>query len=286
MLNTSINRGMSLAATFGCLCMLGYTAAGFALSPELEQSEATQQSSKPFGDASFIELSELPLHLFGTSPQVKTADEMSIDITKLARTHLNLTLIGVLEKGSDSIAVIQIGNGPQTPYRLGDTVQSGVKLISAETKWVVLENQGVRETLFLEDVEAITETEPSVAATPSSSSNGGETRVLSARKQERLIAYHRQLRENPLNLMDVVKIRPFYQGSDLLGFEIRPGTEPGLFTDLGFESKDIITQINNIQFDSFAMAAMQAPTLIDDETYQVHLLRKNQPLQLSVSIAQ
>lgn len=68
----------------------------------------------------------------------------------LAETALDLTLTGVWPEGEESSAIIQRPDGKQRRFAVGDEIVSGVSLIAVYSDQVVIEQNGVRESLRFE----------------------------------------------------------------------------------------------------------------------------------------
>ncbi len=68
----------------------------------------------------------------------------------LAETALDLTLTGVWPEAAESSAIIQRPDGKQRRFAVGDEIVPGVRLIAVYSDQVVIEQNGVRESLRFE----------------------------------------------------------------------------------------------------------------------------------------
>jgi len=69
---------------------------------------------------------------------------------ELAETALDLTLTGVWPEAGDGSAIIQRPDGKQRRFAVGDEIVSGVRLVGVYSDQVVIEQNGVRESLRFE----------------------------------------------------------------------------------------------------------------------------------------
>ena len=277
------NRALSFLAAFILLALIAQASAELFwrfFMPENEvtsspTTETSQNQTQP------LTLNQLPLNLFETPKQTPSISQPKIDSTQLRRTRLNLTLIGVLEQGSNSVAILKRPGKDDTAYKIGETIQTGVTLSAVHSTWVVLDNNGQAEKLVLPGIKEGAQLTSPVRSTTATS----DTPNLTAAQQRKLDHYKKLIKQNPMNLMKAVQVKPLYQNGGLKGFQVMPGTERSIFKALGFQSRDIITEVNGVKFNSMAVAMQKGPALINAEQFQIKLIRNNQPTELTVNLA-
>ena len=247
------------------------------------QDEASTASTQPHSaQPNSLTLNQLPLNLFGTPKTAQPTTQPKVDSTRLKRTQLNLTLIGVLEKGDQSVAILKRPGKDDTAYKLGETIQRGVTLSAVHATWVVLDNNGQAEKLVLPGIK---EDDNSAVRPKSTAKTDSNNSNLTIAQQRKLDHYKKLIQQNPMNLMKAVRVNPHYQNGQLQGFQVMPGTERSIFKALGFQSRDIITEVNGVKFNSMAVAMQKGPKLINAQTFNIKLIRNNQPTELTVNLA-
>lgn len=280
-MNHLSNRALSFLAAFILLALIAQASAELFwrfLTPTPESLSASSTET-PQTQAHRLTLNQLPLNLFGI-PKTAQTTQPKVDSTQLKRTRLNLTLIGVLEKGDQSVAILKRPGKDDAAYKIGETIQSGVTLSAVHTTWIVLDNNGQAEKLALpgikEDSSTPVRQKPTASVPPPN---------LTLTQQQKLDHYKKLIQQNPMNLMKAVQVKPLYQNGGLQGFQVMPGTERTIFKALGFQSRDIITEVNGVKFNSMAVAMQKGPSLINADTFNIKLIRNNQPTELTVNLA-
>lgn len=177
-------------------------------------------------------------------PQVAEPEVIAAEETKLA-----LVLKGIVGSNQVDAARAIIANGnDQDIYAPGDKLPVGnqVTLQKILTDKVILNNSGRYESLLLyeEGVSAGARPQPrrTVAAPrpvieiPESVQQALETGNV------------------PASINDVIKLTVAREGSDIVGYRVRPGRHRQLFDELGFKTGDVVTHVNGIVVDDPAKA--------------------------------
>lgn len=281
-MNHLSNRALSFLAAFILLALIAQASAELFWRFFTPASESLTASSTetPQTQSQHLTLNQLPLNLFGTPKTAQTIMQVKVDSTQLKRTRLNLTLIGVLEKGDQSVAILKRPSKDDAAYKIGETIQTGVTLSAVHSTWVVLDNNGQAEKLVLPGVK-----ENFSAPVRQKPTANAPAPNLTLTQQQKLDHYKKLIQQNPMNLMKAVQVKPLYQNGGLQGFQVMPGTERTIFKALGFQSRDIITEVNGVKFNSMAVAMQKGPSLINADTFNIKLIRNNQPTELTVNLA-
>ena len=236
------------------------------------QKRATKQGQKPAYDMASMK----SWHLFGVvaegkseqdSQDVEAQANQPGDIADAQETRLQLKLLGVIvaEEGAESHAVIEHQSESEL-YKVGDKLPGGrdVTLAWVLTDRAILDNSGVRESLFLYEEEEEKPVAPASRKPQSRSADSKRerepvTKVLDQRNNERLSEmandYRQQLLENPMSLADVIKVSVAKDAEgSVIGYRIRPGRDRQQFAEFGLKSGDIVTSINGLPLDDPAKA--------------------------------
>ncbi len=203
-------------------------------------------------------------------------------------SRLALTLTGVVASSDQdrARAIIEIKR-EQAQYAVGDKLPiNGVKLAKILPDRVVIDNKGKYELLTLFDpnaLNAISRNKPDpvnaarvVPQTVDKRSNEGLTAMAAS--------YRKRLYTNPQSLAQVVNLSPEREGTQLLGYRLRPGRDSKQFAALGFKSNDIVTGVNGIALSdpSKAMTLYRVMKTATEASFEV--LRDGQPITLMVGL--
>lgn len=182
----------------------------------------------------------LSAHLFGRPSTAKPAP------VRAPETHLNLKLRGILASTARqrSRALIQVSNGKEKSYSLGNTIESGVTLTRIFPDRVLIKRNGHFETLKLDRAPAIA---TQLSAHPGTASPS-------------LATVRRKLIRRPAKIFQFVQMQPVHSHGNLLGWRVFPSSHRDLFRAIGLKPGDLITAINGIALNSpsHSMKAMNA----------------------------
>ena len=124
--------------------------------------------------------------------------------------------------GLPGSAILGQAEGDQKGYVIGEEVAPGVKLATVAFDHVVLERNGVRQTLYMPQSEiAGTSPAPSPAGTPAAPS-----------------------------VADAFDLKPRQSGSSVTGVIVNPGRNPAAFQSAGLRPGDVIVAVNGARISS------------------------------------
>lgn len=182
--------------------------------------------------------------LFGEAPkqQVEQAKEAVVDAPK---TRLRLKLLGVFvaENESSSTAIVSQHGGKSDAdfYRVGDTIQNGVKLEQVHADRVILNRNGRLEALYFDDEANLFEVAseaPKAAMKPNSKLKDSIKTV-----DQFAAAAKKQWTKNPLSALGAVGFEPVNPDQPM-GYRFS-GQNP-MMERYGIQKGDIIRSINGI----------------------------------------
>jgi general secretion pathway protein C len=219
----------------------------------------------------------------------KSSDREGIE--KGARqTRLDLILRGAVSSSDDGLghAIIE-HQKRQAVYRVEDKLPVAGEVILAKVMngQVVLDNGGTYELLKLFD-ESEFDQQVGQSAPPATGSRSNAKRTVENRggTATAKIAsnYRNQLYQNPQSLANVVQISAVREGGLLKGYRVRPGRAAEQFTQLGFETGDLVTGVNGIALDNPAntMRLYQVMRTASEAVFELE--RSGQPMSLAVSL--
>ena len=228
-------------------------------------------------------ISQLPgWHLMGVaakgSAPVKTSAPVDAPETKL-----KLVLRGVYssEDQDKGHAIIADPRGKEEQYSIGDMLPGNAELSEVHADKVILKRGGRYETLRLP-----TDNKPGNTASRSNTAARRSVPVRSASSPEqRLRMVRENLRKRPRDLYNLVRATPKKDGEgNTIGYELRPGSDSELFTQVGLQKGDVAIQINDIKLDNPANSARALKSAQSGDAVSVTVLRNGQEEVLSLSV--
>lgn len=218
-------------------------------------------------------------HLFG---EATVAPPLVIDAPVDAPdTTLNLQLTGVVASPDDRSgwAIIAASRGNTKTYYVGDEIETtnGATLHAVYEDRVILNRAGRFETLRLPK-EMLASTAGRMAPPPPMA-------------QPLDSSLRDVISENASRLTDVIRVAPYIDQGQMLGFRVNPAQDRALFEALGLQPNDVVTDINGTPltdpssglqvFQSLGEATMANVTVIRNGNPEVLVIDTTQLQQLS-----
>ena len=226
-------------------------------------------------------ISQLPgWHLMGVVAQGSAPVQTSAPVDA-PETKLKLMLRGVFssDNQANARAIIADPRGKEEQYSIGDQLPGNAELSEVHKDKVILKRGGRYETLRLPS-----DNKPGKPAYTASRRSTSSVRSSSSPAQ-RLRTVRENLRKRPRDLYNLVRATPKKDGEGkTIGYELGPGRDPELFTQVGLQEGDVAIQINDIKLDNPANSARALKSAQSGDTVSVTVLRNGQQEVLSLSV--
>jgi general secretion pathway protein C len=212
--------------------------------------------------------------------KVKTAEPARPAAPVVApETRLKLTLRGSLDSDDTDLAraIIADQRGDEELYSIGDEVPGNAELSEIHIDRVILLRGGRYETLSLPD------------DTRGSGSGGRTSPAGSATSQsQHLKNIRKTLKNNPKSLFSLVRANPKRdEEGKMIGYILKPGgRNPKMFTEMGLQSGDLVTRINDIELTDTSSGMRALKSVQSGDSVTLTVLRGGQEQQLSFSMPQ
>ena len=218
-------------------------------------------------------------HLFG-EPDATPPPVVVMTTVDAPDTSLSLQLTGVLSSDDSSTgwAIIAPSRGDGKAYYVGDAIENtgGASLHAVYGDRVILNRAGRLETLRLPK-ELSAGAAPRMAQSMPSMPQAGNLRDV--------------ISDNASRLTEVIRVAPYIDQGQMVGFRIKPAQNRELFDALGLQPNDVVTDINGMAltdpssglqvFQSLGEATMANVTVIRNGTPEVLVIDTTQLQQLS-----
>lgn len=184
----------------------------------------------------------LAVPLFGLRPSnAVAATEIQKDIR---RSALKITVIGLVA-GNDErgVAVLRHGNKTKA-YGIGEKIEvpGTVTLLAVLADHIIIENNRKQEKIELDQKAGATGLR---AASTNSRPRNAENVDLSTAGIRELVGDPRDtLQNSPLQLVRFFSVNPVMDGGRLTGYEVKPGRDTRLFSQLSLEPGDVLLSVN------------------------------------------
>jgi general secretion pathway protein C len=241
----------------------------WALFPRQEQAAApavTQSKPSPQSSPQSALVEQLPeMHLMGVPTQEASA--IANASVNAPDTQLQLTLHGALasDDKEQARAIIAEPGGKEDQYAIGDTVPGNAELSEIYPDRVILKRSGRFETLRLP-----VDNGPAGSAPRSLSAVVGAA----ATPSERLRQVREQIQNNPRSMYGMIRATPQVdEDGNISGYAVAPGQDPRLFSQVGLQDGDVVTEVNGMSMSDPANSAKALKSLQGGEQVTVKLLR-------------
>jgi general secretion pathway protein C len=210
-------------------------------------------------------------HLFGEAP-VEPGPKG--DATTAQQTSLPLVLVGIIaaEDPKDGLAILGENAAGAKVYAVGDNVPGGAKLHQVLTDKVIIDRNGVLESLMLPRA-----LQPG-AAPPSTAALQTETPIMD--RMRKLIT------NDPGLMADIMRPQPVFAAGKQKGYRVYPGRNRQAFQRLGLRPGDLVTAINGTPLDDPARGQEIFSTLGASSEAHITVTRGGQQQDLTLNIAQ
>lgn len=191
-------------------------------------------------------------------------------------TKLPLELLGTAASSQASLSWAAVEDKKSRDHqvvRIGDLLLDRAKVVAIERRRIVIENQGRREELALEE-------EPgngSVRRPTARAVRSPQTvRRVTRSSPQRTFQPPPDLSiagRNPAEIFSSARILPKYEQGQMVGIQLSNVKPGSLFEEVGIQEGDVITQFNGIQIDSPQGSAEVLRELTEAPTFEITVTR-------------
>ena len=164
-------------------------------------------------------------------------------------TSLNLKLTGVREDRATGRggAIIQLPDGRQLSFNVGEEIMPGVTLQAVGFDNVTINRGGAQEQIFLDQSQPVP-----VAGDPN---NPNTTAPIPPGTQPQVVTPQGPIQAAPGNMAGAINFMPRVAGSGVNGVMVAPGNDGGrAFGAAGFQPGDVIVAVNGQRVTSLEQA--------------------------------
>ena len=216
---------------------------------------------------------------------------------KCEKSKINLTLLGTIFMGSEenSLATVkEAGVDDADIYKPGDFIvgNDGAQIVAISRKKVVINNNGVKECLDIDEKED-TRTSPSfdpqgrdsagASAATAGESKGAEVEGGCVTLEGGYV--ETELGDGFSKIMTAARLVPNMEENKVSGFKIFAINTSSIFGKVGFKNGDIVTQVNDTSLKLPEQGFALYEAFQDEREINIHVLRGGQtPKTLCVKI--
>ncbi len=226
-------------------------------------------------------------YLFGKpvkkAGQVK--EKPKIKSSEIKRSRLNLTLVGVIDKGERSVALIQKSSKTLVVFE-GDEFMPQVTLLEVFPEEVVINNSGVNERLSLMSRKN------ELLSNQVNKSNGIDKTTdtvikegLSQQDNEALMQIGSDLKRSPMAIAKFIRFKPINKNGQWSGVKIWPKSDKKLFKSIGFKEGDLLVNVNGRSIGELAKNPSLWQEFLKNSQFEMIVDRKGQEHSVSVDLS-
>lgn len=240
--------------------------------------------------------------LFGKADVVKKAP-VDKQITKKpvipgALQKLDVTLIGVLVSSDPQHSYVSIRDKGETRVlKTGEEIHKGVVVKAIQPRAFVASDGSADKTFYLipadqlraSDREALIPQEkrnPERAAFADSGSREAEpiSYQVDEETKLKLAQYREDLQEDPLSLIDLVKVSPVQRNGELYGYRLLHGKDRKLLKSVGLRAGDIMLNINDHPITDPSQVNEMIESVVSGDMVNLKIERGGKPRDLNVVV--
>lgn len=209
-------------------------------------------------------------HLFGISG----ASSGATDPNNLPQSQMGLVLAGTmaLEDPEAGYAIVGENAANAKFYRVGTVINGNARLHSVYADRVIIDRNGVLETLVLPRGAPSTAPVPAARNVVTTNPVGENLRRIAA--------------NNPSALGELLRAQPVFSNGVQKGYRVYPGRDRQQFTRLGLQPGDLVTSVNGSTLDDPNRSTEILNTLTSSSTAQITVERNGVNQQLTLDMAQ
>jgi general secretion pathway protein C len=223
-------------------------------------------------------------HLFGNPQGIASATPAS-SLATVLKLGLRGTLALADPKDERALAIIANEQGVETSYRIGVEVAAGARLTEVYPDHVVLDHEGVAETLTLPRPDQHALASPAknqqrlaAASTPAASVPPGAAPGSAVPNAAGASAMPR------IDPQDVARqLKPVFADGRIVGADIS-GADASLLARLGLKPTDVVTAINGTPLAGVTNPQALMEQLQSSSSVQVTVQRDGKPATLTLSL--
>jgi len=170
----------------------------------------------------------------------------------VAKAAGDMTLIGTVVAGKDSLALIQVGRKVSV-FRLGAEVAAGVEILAITRNKVTLrDGGGTRELVLKQDLNNQSTAKQVRQARPSNASGTAEDGILPLGGNRWQISRSAadNARSNFNSLLSTARMVPQIENDQTIGFRLLEMKKGTLLEKIGLQVGDVLVEINDVVLDS------------------------------------
>lgn len=182
--------------------------------------------------------------------EVQQPTQQEYDLDALAKTKLNLILVGVVAATDPIYSSAIISNkGKQDSYFIDSKIEgTNASVYGIYADRIVLDENGANFVLMLDGIDGSPQSQRSSSARSSS-----KTKVKN--KAVRNVDLDRkELLKNPAKLTNYIRISPVRENNEIKGYRVRAGKDPSLFKESGLQDGDLAIELNGIDLTDLSQS--------------------------------
>jgi len=202
-----------------------------------------------------------------------TEDLASQSIPKAMTSGGNLSLIGTVVAGAESLALIRSGSKAGV-FQLDEEISPGVTVVDIGRKLVVLDDHGSRRELVLKKRKAATAR--AVRRSNPATNKQGVVAVEEGRWQvSRSVADN--ARTNLTSLLQTARMVPQVKNGRTIGFKLVELEKGSLLEQIGLKVGDLVVEINQVKLNSPEKALQIFQQVREANNITLGLIRNGKP---------
>ncbi len=264
--------------------------------PAMNESEAVSVQNLP--GKRTIDWNSIAL--FGKAEVVKQPAIKKVQISKpknpAALQRLDVTLIGVMLSSTPQNSYISIREKGETRVlKSGAEIQEGVVVKAIQPRAFIASDGSAERIFYLIPADQLKASDREAGMLQekqkpqrTSFSDRKEAKAITYQVDEetklKLSEYRVQLQEDPLSLIDLVRVSPVQRNGELYGYRLLHGKDRKLLKSVGLRAGDIMLNVNDLPITDPGQLSEVIASLASGSMINLRIERGGKPRDLNVVV--
>lgn len=238
-----------------------------------QQSELSSSQSLVEGSTS---ARGIVSYLFG-KPDIQSSIKPTVQLKDVKQSRLNLDLVGVIVHAGRGVAMIQL-SGTTKLFFEGDEIRSRVVLLEVFADKIIVENNGVQESIALKRAK-------NILLTRKDEEDGSQIYSTREFTNTALRDVGKELKKSPMSIARFVKFKPIQKNGKWSGVKLWSKSDKELFNSVGFEEGDTLIEVNGASIQQLSKDPSLWQKFLKQDQFELVVERHGQIQNISVDLS-
>ena len=226
-------------------------------------------------------------------PKIEPPQSVVKPVVITPKAPLNAILHGtfVSKQAERSYAILSQGQNMSLVYLVGQFFAEDAILKHVANDYVIFDREGQEERLYMlgREPDESEVTNSLTVAQPTSAGPSNNAVILQIEDKlvlNKIENYRRNIKENPISMMGIVRGGPEILGGKMIGFKVNTGRDRDLLQQIGLRPQDVVIDVNGVPLNNFAAGITALQAVQDADEFVIKILRDGKPQTVFINLKQ